>query len=71
MSKQNVEEKEIDQFWRGNKLEELIKQQGVKPINNLDEISSKWPVDDDPELLLDFILKERALQRNITDKKRS
>jgi len=66
MSKQNIEEKEVSQFWKGNELEELIKQQGVKPINILDEVASKWPTDDDPELLLSFILKERALQRNIT-----
>ncbi|MBL8193420.1 MAG: hypothetical protein JNM06_06530 [Blastocatellia bacterium] len=67
MSKQNIEEKEVSQFWKGNELEELIKQQGVKPINNLDEVASKWPADDDPELLLSFILEERALQRNITN----
>jgi hypothetical protein len=66
MSKQNVEEKEIGEFWKGNKLEELVNQQGVKPVNNLDEISSKWPTDDDPELLLNFILEERMMQRNIT-----
>ena len=66
MSKQNVEQTEIRSFWETNKLEGLIKQQGVKPVTNLDEISSKWPVDDDPDLLLDFVLKERALQRNIT-----
>ena len=67
MSKQNIEEKEVSQFWKGNELEELIKQQGVKSISNLDEVASKWPADDDPELLLSFILEERALQRNITN----
>lgn len=44
-------------------LESLIHQQDIKPIKSegdLNLISSKWPVDDDPNDLLDFILKQRA-----------
>ena len=44
-------------------LEELAEQQGVKPANDLEEIASLWPVDDDPDELLRFILDERKARR--------
>jgi hypothetical protein len=40
-------------------LEELAKQQAVEPVRNLDEIAALWPVDDDPDESLRFILDER------------
>jgi hypothetical protein len=42
--------------WDHLSLEELAEQQGVKPVNNLEEVASLWPVDDDPDELLRFIL---------------
>lgn len=44
-------------------LEELARQQGIKPIGNVDEIAARWPADDDPELFLKFILEHRAERR--------
>jgi hypothetical protein len=44
-------------------LEELAEQQGVEPANNLEDVAGLWPVDDDPEKLLRFILGERQARR--------
>jgi len=42
----------------------LAEQQGVKPVDDLDELSGLWPdADDDPDELLDDILNERAQRR--------
>ncbi|HLW68495.1 MAG TPA: hypothetical protein VKS79_24465 [Gemmataceae bacterium] len=48
-------------------LEELAKQQGVKPIHDLDEVISLWPKDDDPDELLRFILNERRARRKLVE----
>jgi len=52
-----------DPFWKAISLEELIKQQGVSAASDLDEISSLWPADDDPDKLLHHVLHERAQRR--------
>jgi hypothetical protein len=44
-------------------LEELIKQQGVKPAKNLDEIGALWPAGDDPKAFLSFVTAERNVRR--------
>jgi hypothetical protein len=44
-------------------LDELAYQQGVLPAYNLDSISALWPVDDDPDELLKYILTERSNRR--------
>ena len=54
-------------FWSSSSLEELAEQQKVAPIKDLDEISELWPVDDDPDKLLDHILAERSARRRISD----
>jgi hypothetical protein len=46
-------------------IEELAKQQGVKPVSDLQEISDLWPKDDDPDELLRFILAERRARRRL------
>lgn len=38
------------------RLDELIEEQRVSPIANLDEVSQLWPADDDPDLLLEYLL---------------
>jgi len=55
----------------GTSLEELIRQQGVKPITDVDELTKLMPVDDedDPEAMLRFILNERAAQRRIAKRR--
>ncbi len=45
-------------------LKLLIDQQGVRPVVDLNQLSSLWPADDDPDELLAFILAERN-QRNL------
>lgn len=47
------------------RLNELIEQQQVSPIENLDEISQLWPADDDPDLLLGYLLSERIERRQL------
>lgn len=60
MSKQDIEQQE-----QGISLDELIKQQHISPISNLDELSELWPVDDDPNLLMDYLLNERIERRRL------
>lgn len=40
-------------------LRQLITEQGVRPINDLDQPAALWPADDDPEALMNFVLTER------------
>lgn len=40
-------------------LSRLIAEQGVKPIDDLDELAALWPADDDPDALMNFVLSER------------
>ena len=50
-------------------LSRLIAEQGISPINNLDELAALWPVDDDPDSLMNYVLAERQarLQVNADD----
>ena len=65
MSKQDTEQKNAATEGAATSLRELIEQQGVSPVNNLDELSDLWPVDDDPDLLLQHILTDRAERRRL------
>jgi len=47
-------------------LEELAEQQGVTPVEDLQEVAQFWPVDDDPDELLRFILEERRARRQVS-----
>jgi hypothetical protein len=51
-------------------LTRLIEQQQVSPANDLDEISDLWPGDDDPNLLMDYILNERFQRRTLNKRER-
>ena len=44
-------------------LEELARQQNVRPLKDGSELTKLWPGDDDPDELLAFILAERAARR--------
>ena len=46
-------------------LDDLAAQQGVSPASDLDEISALWPTDDDPDKLLEFVLREREARRRL------
>lgn len=37
----------------------LIAEQGVAPIDDLDELAALWPADDDPDALMNYVLSER------------
>ena len=52
-------------FWESPSLEELAEQQGVTPVEDLQEVAKLWPVDDDPDELLHFILHERRARRRV------
>ena len=46
-------------------LNDLIEQQHISQIDNLDELSKLWPADDDPDLLLEYVLNERNERRQL------
>jgi len=50
-------------------LSRLIAEQGVTPIDDLDELAALWPADDDPDALMNFVLSERRarLELNAED----
>jgi hypothetical protein len=54
-------------FWESMTLDELAERQGVSTVDDLDELSALWPVDDDPDELLHHVLHERAARRAIED----
>lgn len=40
-------------------LSRLVAEQGVTPIDNLEQLAALWPADDDPDALMKFVLSER------------
>lgn len=56
-------------FWKSLSLEELSAQQGISAVGDLDEISSLWPADDDPDKLLQHILTERGERRKLSERR--
>jgi len=65
MSKQDTEQKIPVLDNETLTLTELIEQQHVSPINDLDEVSDLWPADDDPNLLMEYVLNERIQRRRL------
>jgi hypothetical protein len=59
------EEEQFSPFWKSVPTDELAERQGVSPVSSLDELSALWPVDDDPDELLRFILAERENRRKL------
>jgi hypothetical protein len=47
----------------GPSIEQLIRDQGVQPVHDLDELGELFPADCDPEDLLNFIERERRARR--------
>jgi hypothetical protein len=45
-------------------LEELIREQGVQPIHDLDDLGALWPDGDDPQRFDEFLGSERSRRRN-------
>ena len=52
-------------------LVRLIAEQGITPIDDLDELAALWPADDDPDALMKYVLSERQarLQLNTEDQR--
>ena len=48
-------------------LKQLIAEQGITPINNLDELAALWPADDDPDALMNLVLAERQARLDAED----
>jgi hypothetical protein len=44
-------------------LEQLARQQDVRPLKDASELAENWPGDEDPDELLAFILAERSARR--------
>lgn len=40
-------------------LSRLIAEQGIRPIDDLDELAALWPADDDPDAVMNYVLSER------------
>jgi len=45
-------------------LEALAAKQGVKAVQDLDELAALWPADDDPDELDAFIRDQRSARRS-------
>lgn len=54
-------------FWESMTLDELADLQGVSAVDDLDQLSALWPVDDDPDELLHHVLHERGARKQIED----
>ena len=46
-------------------LGQLIAEQGVTPIDDLDELAALWPADDDPDALMNYVLSERQTRQQL------
>lgn len=75
MSNLDIQEVEQNEVARdadaASALDEMIRRQNVSPADDLDAFSDLWPVDDDPDELLHFLLEERAERRRITIERES
>ena len=46
-------------FWQNKSVEELSREQGTIPIQNLEELSGDWPEDDSIEEFMSLVRKVR------------
>lgn len=60
---ESYEKGEGRSFWQSASLEELVEEQGAEVVSDVDSIAALWPADDDPDALLDFVLRERGERR--------
>lgn len=52
-------------FWQSVSLEELAEEQDMGVVSDIDSIAALWPADDDPDALLDFVVRERHERRRV------
>jgi hypothetical protein len=55
-------------FWQSVSLEELAEEQDMGVVSDIDSIAALWPADDDPDALLDFVVRERHERRRVGGK---
>jgi len=65
MSKLNIDKEDTTAEEASVVLRSLIEEQEVSPIHELELLSDLWPADDDPDLLLNFVLEERTERRRL------
>jgi len=53
-----VEQADSD-FWKGKTVEELAHEQGVKPVQSIDELQGDWPEEDSIDEFLRFVREVR------------
>ena len=46
-------------FWQNKSVSELIREQGLPPIENLEELAGDWPEEDSVDEFLAFIREAR------------
>ena len=46
-------------FWKNKSIEDLIREQGAKPIQNFEELAIDWPQEDSIDEFLAFIREVR------------
>ena len=51
-------------------MRRLIAEQGVTPVDNLDELAALWPADDDPDALMKYVLSERRARLELNPEDR-
>lgn len=55
-----IEVERIDsEFWQNKSIEELAREQGVKPIQSLDDLAGDWPPEDSIDEFLALIRESR------------
>jgi hypothetical protein len=59
MSKVDAQQNEEVAEKAEDTIDRLIAEQGVTPIDDLDQLAALWPADDDPDALMSFVLSER------------
>lgn len=53
-------------FRSGRSIEELVQEQGVKPITNLDDlVMADWPEDETADDIINFIRSQREADRTM------
>ena len=48
------------EFWRGKSVEQLAREQGVRPIRDLDDLAGEWPEDESVDDFLALIRRSRV-----------
>jgi len=66
MTNNGFNKKKAWSFWQTATLDELASEQGNMAIGDIDEIAGYWPVNDDLDALLAFVLDERTERRRIS-----